>query len=489
MTSRTPTPHSSPYRTAVSSLVSAPPFISASRYRLQSLYSDFSSQKHTNPASYQANVDWWRRTLETYVADGFQGSSRLVLRAGKQLVDNFRVDGAKPIGFDTVLTELLSSPSSSTSLPTLLSLSTFLSLSSSLYASKSKSYLTVIPSLFLSYVVAKPLWWALEQVGVVGEDSLATSVSSTFSSFGSGASKSDTRWYGDYVLLRLVERAAEAIIETQEIKSTGPADALYSFDSFRREFAECLNLDETASMSESDMKVILRYLERDKGVVVVDDGVVKFVEDGEDEITAVDRGILELKTAVANLHSQIEGIHRKMDLCTEKAGEALKHKRKSIALGYLRSKKQLDELLSKRMGALGNLEGTLIQVEGAAGDIEILKSYKASTTTLRSILSHPSLQRDSIDQTMEAMAEANADAREIDDAVRIGGDIAVGVSDIDDDELEEELKKLTVESEREKEDMESSTEARLDGIPETPSHTVLYITQSGPDSNREAIQS
>ncbi|KAF9075127.1 hypothetical protein BDP27DRAFT_1415505 [Rhodocollybia butyracea] len=359
----------------------------------------------------------------------------------------------------------------------LLSLSTFLSLPSSLHATKSESYLTVIPSLFLSYVVAKPLWWVLEQVGVVGEDSLAISVSSTFSSFGSGASKSDTRWYG-------------------------PADALYTFDSFRREFAECLNLDETASMGELDMKVILRYLERDKGVVVVDDGVVKFVEDDEDEITAVDRGILELKTAVANLRAQIEGIHRKMDLYLHgeswRSSETEKHK--SIALCYLRSKKQLDELLSKRMGALGGLEGTLIQVEGAAGDIvvyelnhpdrcqQILKSYKASTTTLRSILSHPSLQRDSIDQTMEAMAEANADAREIDDAVRIGGDIAVGVSDIDDDELEEELKKLTLESEREKEEMESSTEARLDGIPETPSHTVLYITQSRPDSNREAIQ-
>ncbi|KIK57660.1 hypothetical protein GYMLUDRAFT_172146 [Collybiopsis luxurians FD-317 M1] len=476
----------------MSSRISAPPFISASKSRLQSLYSDFIGQKTANYAAFHSNVDWWRLTLESYVSEGYQGSSRLVLKAGKQLVDNFRVEGVgKPIGFDTVFTELSSLPPSSSSqtLPTLLPLATFLSLATSLYASKSRSYLTVIPSLFLSYVVAKPLWWALEQVGVVGEDSLASSVSSTFSSLSSSSSKTSTRWYGDYVLLHLVEQAGEVILEKQRVKSTGPADALYSFDSFRREFVDCVGRrsEESVSMGELDMKVILRFLEREKRAVAVDDGIVKFIEDGEAEITAVDHGILELKTAVANLRLQIEGIQRKIDLCMDKASEALKQKRKSIALGYLRSKKQLEDLLSKRLGSLSNLEGTLIQVEGAAGDIEILNSYKASTATLRSILSHPSLQRDTIEQTMEAMAEANADAKEIDNAIRIGGDVAVGVGDIDEEELEEELKRLIVESEQEKrmEREGRSAESRLEGIPETPSRPVSDIRQS--NLKREAV--
>ncbi|KAJ3744830.1 Snf7-domain-containing protein [Lentinula detonsa] len=481
MTSRTLTPHSSPYN-ATSSKISTPPYISASRYRLQSLYADFSEQKHSNSASYQANVDWWRRTLETYVSGGFQSSSRLVLNAGQQLIHNFRVEGVgKPICFDTVIPS-----SSSNALPTLLPLTTFLLLASSLYTSRSKSYLTMIPNLFLTYVVAKPLWWALEQVGVVGEDSLASTVSSTLSSFGSAPSKVNMRWYGDYVLLDLVEHAGEAILESQRIKSAGPADALYTFDSFRKAFAECLVGSDTAdpvSMNELDMKVILRYLERDKGVVVVDDGIVKFIDNNaKAEINAVDRGILELKTAVENLHTQIEGLQRKIDVCTQKASEALKQKRKPLALSYLRSKKLLDELLTKRLGALGNLEGTLIQVEGAAGDIEILSSYKASTATLRSILSHPSLQRDSIEQTMEAMAEANADAKEIDEAVRIGGDVAVGAIEIDDTELEEELKRLAVESEQEERGW--LTESKLREMPGTPSHVV-----SQTDPEREAVAS
>jgi len=81
-----------------------------------------------------------------------------------------------------------------------------------------------------------------------------------------------------------------------------------------------------------------------------------------------------------------------------------------------------------------------------------MKSYESSTLTLRSILAHPSLQRERIDETMDALAEANANAREVDDAVRMGGDVAVGVEDaVDEEELERELKEMVREAEAEKE--------------------------------------
>lgn len=80
--------------------------------------------------------------------------------------------------------------------------------------------------------------------------------------------------------------------------------------------------------------------------------------------------------------------------------------------------------------------------------IKIMKSYDSSAITLRTILAHPSLQRDSIDKTMDALAEANLDAREVDDAVRMSGDVAIGIDGIvDDDELEAEWKALVEEAE------------------------------------------
>ena len=78
-----------------------------------------------------------------------------------------------------------------------------------------------------------------------------------------------------------------------------------------------------------------------------------------------------------------------------------------------------------------------------------MKSYESSTATLRAILAHPSLQREKIDETMEAMASANEDAKEIDDAIRMGVDIAQGGAAIDDAELEDEWKALVQEEEKE----------------------------------------
>lgn len=51
--------------------------------------------------------------------------------------------------------------------------------------------------------------------------------------------------------------------------------------------------------------------------------------------------------------------------------EHLKQKRKEIAMSYLRSRKELENLLSKRLRSLETIQSTLLQVESAAGDIEV----------------------------------------------------------------------------------------------------------------------
>ena len=103
-----------------------------------------------------------------------------------------------------------------------------------------------------------------------------------------------------------------------------------------------------------------------------------------------------------------------------------------------------------------------------------MESYESSTMTLRMILDHPSLQRDKIDETMEAMANASADARELDDAIRLGGDMAVAEAGIDESELEDELQALVKESEKEREmaEIERAQGMRENALeaPRTPPH-------------------
>jgi len=80
-----------------------------------------------------------------------------------------------------------------------------------------------------------------------------------------------------------------------------------------------------------------------------------------------------------------------------------------------------------------------------------VKTYESSTATLRALLVHPSLQRDAVERTFDALADANADARELDDAVRSGMDLAVGTGapSEDEDEIKAELAALVAEAEAE----------------------------------------
>ena len=82
-----------------------------------------------------------------------------------------------------------------------------------------------------------------------------------------------------------------------------------------------------------------------------------------------------------------------------------------------------------------------------------MQSYQTSAATLRAVLAHPLLQRDKVDETMDALESANADARDIDEIIRSGAEAAQGVV-IDDSELDAELQGLLadVEAERKEED-------------------------------------
>jgi hypothetical protein len=90
-----------------------------------------------------------------------------------------------------------------------------------------------------------------------------------------------------------------------------------------------------------------------------------------------------------------------------------------------------------------------------------VKTYESSTTTLRALLAHSSLQPDAVERTFDALADANADARELDEAVRSGMDVALGVdvSPNDEDDIKAELAALEAEAKadaRIKEDTQQS---------------------------------
>ena len=83
-----------------------------------------------------------------------------------------------------------------------------------------------------------------------------------------------------------------------------------------------------------------------------------------------------------------------------------------------------------------------------------MKQYESSTATLRTLLSHPSLQREKCEETLEALAEVNAEQREIDDMIRMGVDVALDgdVAGIDESEVAMELEELVNDVKRAQEE-------------------------------------
>ena len=113
--------------------------------------------------------------------------------------------------------------------------------------------------------MVKPLWWVLEQLGVVGDDGILTAVTS------SDHIPRDMTWSGEYVVVPLVEHAAEEVLAKQGKKPNGPADRLYSLDDFRKEFGTVLATG--TPLGETDALVLLRFLQRDKKVLLFDQEV------------------------------------------------------------------------------------------------------------------------------------------------------------------------------------------------------------------------
>ena len=116
---------------------------------------------------------------------------------------------------------------------------------------------------------------------------------------------------------------------------------------------------------------------------------------------------------------------------------------------------------------------------------QIMKAYESSTATLREVLAHPLLQREKIDETMDAMAAANADAREVQDAIQLGAEMAQGDAGVDDADLEAELAALAQQVEDEK---ALARDQQL-GAPElrSPTHTPTSPTESDKEGEKVPV--
>lgn len=254
-------------------------------------------------------MDWWKKALEALVSSGKQGyqnhlqrevvvvddddddlptkSERLVLHAGRDLIERLKIPKVgKPLALGAVLVSFFPPPLGFLSIfhfairintstrPSkfelqhinrgVLPFHLFMSTKTSIYDPG------WLPARIAKAVVGRPVWWVLEQMGIVGEEGILGSLANSVPEVGRGRlQQRDTNWWGDYVLVSLVEKAAVGVMERQERRGRGSrTDALYSIEEFRKVFGGVAGGDEI--LGEMDANILVKYLERDKDVLVVD---------------------------------------------------------------------------------------------------------------------------------------------------------------------------------------------------------------------------
>jgi charged multivesicular body protein 7 len=217
-------------------------------------------------------------------------------------------------------------------------------------------------------------------------------------------------------------------------------------------------------------------------------------------ITPSDIGILSLLSTLATLSSQITSLTSQITLERFKMLQANSAKQLSLVKSHLIRRKQLESVLEKRINSKDRIGEVLYAIEKAVGDEEIMKALELGTSTLRLLISSPTLSLDHIEETTTALEDALADSKEINEAINEGV-LDKGAEEAVEAELkeliraereeeEEKLAKQSEEKEKEKEIEKLMEKLNIDQAPITtlPSSTTSVVERSGVAQVDEAVE-
>ncbi|KAF9180144.1 hypothetical protein BGZ51_006430 [Haplosporangium sp. Z 767] len=287
-----------------------------------------------------------------------------------------------------------------------------------------------------------------------------------------------------YVILPFVQEAAGRILKLQQESTNYHAsDNLMTFADFRQKFSRTALLpirgklsadDGTGSaivLTDRDLEILIRYMQFELKVLVSgkldvtkpDNGVqdnemiIKFATKDSiqhktmQEITTADRGIIELRETCKRLDKQVQDIEERILELTNKAKVCVRKNQRSRAAFALRQRKNLEDVLDKRLKSLDTLSSILFRIQSSETDAEVLQSYKLGASTLASVMAirdqdgEKLLSRDKIDSTMDRLADVFADQEEVDQAMSEGTGVLLENTvpgGVDEDELMAELDAL-----------------------------------------------
>ncbi|KAL1588170.1 hypothetical protein WHR41_03208 [Cladosporium halotolerans] len=391
-----------------------------SRTRLASLYSDFRSQRHTNPDGYQANASVWLRALSAasnagvVPAQNGAQSDRFVMRTGEELSRALQTqEFGRPLALGAVVQDAVDRKE-------LVPLAEFLNAQKSIYA---KSW---IPTPW------QAVRWGLKQLGVVG-----------------GESAEDRLVAGSFVVMANVEAAAKAVLDEASRTATSNTSRIFSRDLFASTFAPALG---TETLSPNDLSVLLTHLSRDRAAIAYspETSTLKFTSPASPTptpITPEDANIASIRTLISTLTPQVTHLTTRLADLDAAAKAAVAAKNLPAARNALRAKKLADAKLQQRAATLAQLEDVYGRIEQAADQVELVRVMEASARTLRSL----NAQTGGVERVQDVMEGLREEMADVEEVGRVVGE--VGTEGVDEGEVEDELEGME-RAERERVDEE-----------------------------------
>ncbi|BGP46268.1 hypothetical protein JCM10450v2_002110 [Rhodotorula kratochvilovae] len=390
-----------------------------STQRIQFYYSSLPSRKHSNPTGYSSALQWWRKTLRDLVQKGLLSDDKLSLHVDDALREHLRWDAAgRPTSLGVIIARTPFCPAELAQTSDLVPSETYLS------SAAPESY-------GIASLLARPFWWGLSKVwGGGGVD------------LGEHADEKEwARRKGDYVVPDLVEKAATALLPQLADLHPTALTRLYTLRTLRDKLGALCLPDVT--LSENDCRVLATYLAR-KGECAFDGEVIKFPAPHAARspltITESDRSSLTLAASLASLTHSITSLTTLIASERASASAALAEKRPiALVKAHLAARRRAEKLLEERVNQRAKVEEVVWAIERAKGDEETLSALSLGATTLRAVLSSPTLQLSNIAATTSALDDALIRSAEVGEAVDA---VSAGQLGEGEEEVEEELREM-----------------------------------------------
>lgn len=376
--------------------------------RLEVLYSDFTPSKQSNPTGYKANVETWQGILVDATREAILSDDTLILHDGQSLRSNLTWPRAgRPLSLSAVIATLKNTR-------TLITYDEFIT-----------SQKSVIGRSWLKDSVL----WALQRLNVIDDT----------------PPLDDGKVETDLVVVPNVESAARSVLSRQESNASSYSDKVWNTQTFEREFVDCVD----PPLSSKDLKLLIRYLERDIGELQTAPGVVKF---SKEPVTETDRSVLNVKTTLADVSNRVKALEKRVEELDQTARESIAASppRKTQAKNAIALKQHLNaQVLPPLHASERNLSELLFKIDSSASEVEVLKALQDGSAALKNVMeegrkitgkeSYVEGVEGVMDTVRETLDEYNEGEGEWRDQLE-------GVAPMDQYELDAELKALEEEA-------------------------------------------